>query len=60
MKSIAKPVIINKEKHADYSRRAGVHVQTSIQAGAWLCTACAGEAQGNDLIKPKCEYCEPA
>jgi hypothetical protein len=60
MKSLFKPVFSKKEKSTDYSRCAGIHVQTGIQAGAWRCTNCAGQANGSDLIKPKCDYCEIA
>jgi len=60
MKSLIKPVLSKKEKIAGVSRCAGIHVQTGLQAGAWRCTSCAGQANGSNLIKPNCDYCEIA
>jgi hypothetical protein len=60
MKSLIKPVLPKMKKNADNFRRAGIHVQTGIQAGAWRCTNCAGQANGSNLIKPECDYCEMA
>jgi hypothetical protein len=48
------------EKRVDYLPAQGIRVKTNIHAGAWRCTACAGQAEGSTLIKPKCDYCEMA
>ena len=46
------------KKHSKSHPSAGMRVKTGVQAGAWRCTACAGQAVGSNLIKPKCDYCE--
>jgi hypothetical protein len=58
MKRKKLPIIPRVEKHAAYYRCAGVQVKTGIHSGAWRCTACEGQANGSNLIKPKCDYCE--
>jgi hypothetical protein len=40
------------------SSSSAIHVKTDIHAGDWRCTSCEGLANGSDLIKPKCDYCE--
>ncbi len=46
----------------DYSQyplvKQGLRVRTGLQAGAWRCTSCSGQAVGDQLFKPQCSYCE--
>jgi hypothetical protein len=46
------------EKRSESHTFVGMRVKTGVHAGAWRCTACAGQAIGSNLIKPKCDYCE--
>jgi len=48
------------KKHSQFHSTTGMRVKTDVHAGAWRCTDCAGQANGSQLIKPKCDYCEVA
>jgi hypothetical protein len=39
---------------------ASLQVRTDLRAGAWNCANCQGQVNGNQMFKPKCEYCQPA
>lgn len=58
MKNKAFSIIPPFDKKAESNFSAGIHVKTDLHAGGWRCTACAGQAIGSNLIKPKCDYCE--
>ena len=35
-------------------------VRTNVRAGAWKCGNCVGTVNGNQMIKPACDYCQPS
>jgi hypothetical protein len=57
--NMKKMILKNKPKNV-YQNQSGnakaIHVRTDFHAG-WQCTACEGQAIGNNLIKSKCDYC---
>ncbi len=52
---ILKKIPQNEGRHQDRYIK-GIQVRTDFRAG-WQCTACEGQAIGNNLIKSKCDYC---
>lgn len=37
---------------------AGLKVRTDLRAGDWQCRDCSGQISGDQMLNPRCDYCQ--
>ena len=41
-----------------HGERVGLKVRSGLRAGQWSCTSCQGEVLGDQLFRPRCDFCQ--
>jgi hypothetical protein len=54
------PKLPSHENKSPLAITAGLKVRTDLRAGNWQCRDCSGQIRGDQMLNPRCDYCQGA